>query len=195
MSKHFAFFMLFSLSLVACSSPGLGSDADQSAEGTILGIYSETHTNNMPVIGKDADIMIYDGTFIRSTKTDNPPEGSQYLHLSAVSGKYYFRMNFMFRQGRDLSYYANGYLKLLMRGYKYNFEIGIEDNNMTDLKPYGFTNDGQWHRIIIPINKLNYYGKPLNMGAVTNYFNIVNLGQGFVTGDTYDFDDIYITSK
>ena len=100
----------------------------------------------------------------------------------------------------DMSKYASGYLCVCLKSSGYiptNLMIGIKSGNtrsgesrIKNLSEYGFTNDGKWHNLRIPIADFqNANTAFFDLSRISQYFMLV--GKNLTNNGVIDFDEIY----
>jgi beta-glucanase (GH16 family) len=124
-------------------------------------------------------------------------DGTDVLAFSSPATNTWFGYSLTSDAGIDLEQFSNGYLKLALRSSSTdNFWIGVGGANNTEARvafnngsdPYGFTRDGQWHRITIPVSDLVAQG--LDLSACGNVFMLG--GEPYIADVLVD--DIYFSA-
>lgn len=122
-------------------------------------------------------------------------DGEESLSFRSSGTTSWWGFGFFSSQALDFTAYANGYLNLALRtSSTENFTIAIQGANNTSGEvvfrnnndPYGFTRDGKWHRVSIPMASLVEQG--LDLSACGNIFTM----SGGKTSDI-GIDDIYLS--
>lgn len=165
-----------------------------------FGIYTETDANSSAgalVEGEDSDLFIWEGTL--NLSHGNAPEGGSVLN-PASTGLGWFGMGFAAREGFDLSAFDNedAALHFSMRTTdQTEFRIGMKSGNVQDIgqtwvtfspgsDPYGFSRDGQWHHIAIPMADL---AADLEFADMRQLFQVLGFGEV----SDLSIDNIYLS--
>ena len=130
--------------------------------------------------------------------TGTPAAGAACLAVKTL-GTTWFGCGLAATKRRNLLNYAAGYLNLSMKTTSTDpFKIGLNGGNDGDAwvsfspgaDPYGFTRDGQWHRVSIPMTR---FGNA-DFTDIRQFFMVASddsNGLHVTAGQTYEFDEIY----
>ncbi len=180
--------------------PDGGDDPD--AASATLGLFSE----RVPVdVAWDTDTKLdiwkdWNGNMeIETMSETNTPDGVSHWKLTGTGA--WLGMGIRsepLSNGRDLSAFTNGSLRFLYRGL-HHFKVGIKDVRGTerwvysrDLAPFGFTNDGQWRRVIVPVQ----FFAGIAFTNVQQFFMFTANGAlGYEPGHVYELDDIHYHAR
>ena len=166
---------------------------------THYGLYTENPniSNRFELNGFSNNLFIWDKSLLPIE--DAPSyDGSDVMAYYALSSRTWYGYGLNTINGINLSHYHNGYLKFALRtNATENFWIGMSDANGTEAKinfingndPYGFTRNGQWQRVTIPISALRSQG--LNISSVNNLFSLG--GDGAISQILVD--DVYLSTQ
>lgn len=125
-------------------------------------------------------------------------DGTEVLAFASPATNTWFGFGLTSDAGLDLSQFESGYLKLALRTSSTdNFWIGVGGANNTEAKiyfnngsdPYGFTRNGQWQRMTIPVADLVAQG--LDLASCGNVFMMG--GEPYISDVLVD--DIYFSAS
>lgn len=170
-----------------------GPDPYEEGEDRLsLGLFYESGYSELVEINDlDTHYYIYSDTYTQGVDTQDVVEGreSTIIEHSNVG---WFGGGITWDSGRDLSDWTTLYVS--MRSSDAGFADialhlvgGVEAT--VDLVDYGWTPDGQWHHLSVPLADLEAGGA--NLTAVTGPF--VLIGAGGADGDTLKIDNLYLT--
>ncbi len=162
-------------------------------------LYSETaEADSSFELGADGNLHIWGETLAEGATS--PYEGSESLSY-ASTGAGWFGMAFSANNYHDLSAFDIDTARLnfaLKTSSTTAFKIGMKSGSIDDIEqkwidftnsadPYGFTRDGQWHQISIPLSDFN---DEVDMSNVIQLFQLLG-----VDGDISDIeiDNIYFS--
>ena len=143
------------------TSSGSGTSSSVSSQAVEIQAFYGDGLTLMPNARIDAW-----GTTTSSEAVDTS-DGKHYLHivLDKTSGNNGIKLN---PDGTgassDLSRFTNGSLVLVLRSFSnatLNIQLEPDYPGWTDLTPYGLTNDGQWHTVIIPVKQIAGYASEI----------------------------------
>lgn len=181
---------------------------------SVYGIFSETYNGakyGMPATDADAiGLYVWNNTFEvkESTTTPYAYEGNKYYNITvkSIAGNDGWRWGVVAftptnTSGyKNMSSYYNGYLKFRARSnnatvknYQIGLNIGGSEVWVKTLASAvgGFTNDGEWHEISIPLNTTtNASLTSANMANTTQLFLLKSADANLVLGDSVDIDNI-----
>lgn len=170
----------------------------------VYGILSETYNGTkygMPATDADAVSMDVWNGFAVTERTDSPfPEGSKYnrftINNTSWAGSGFACTN---TAGyKDMSSYYDGYLKFYARSsnsavasYQFGIKIGAGTEVWLNLSSYGFSANGSWHEITVPLNTTtNANLTSVNLANITQLFMLRNNTAPLTLGDSIDIDNI-----
>ncbi len=170
----------------------------------VYGIWTETYNGaKYGMAATDADAVSLDNWngFVISDRTDSPvPEGSKYMRFAInTTGWVGAGISCQNTGGsKNMSSYYNGYLKFYARSsnsivatYKVGLKIGTSTEVWFSLNSYGFSADGSWHEISVPLNTAtNANLTSANLANITQLFMISNSGAALTIGHAVDIDNI-----
>lgn len=162
-------------------------------------LYSDTQNSEPQFeLGVDGALYIWEDTFIAMPAT--PFEGENGLsYRSADAG--WFGLSFTAERYYDLSHFngTDSYLNVALKTHSSApFFIGMKSGSMKDIgqkwiaftqgsDPYGFTRDGQWHEITIPLTDVS---DEVDLTNVIQLFELFGLGEGL---SDIEIDHIYFS--
>ncbi|WP_444911311.1 discoidin domain-containing protein [Microbulbifer sp. PAAF003] len=165
---------------------------DKTAPTGTFSIYSETtEADSTFELGTDGNLYIWGDTLIETSPS--PYEGSESLSYTS-SGAGWFGMAFTADYYYDLSAFDHDTATLnfaLKSSSTTTFQIGMKSGSVGDIgqkwieftngsDPYGFTRDGEWHQISIPVSD---FSDEVDMSDVIQLFELLG-----VDGDINDIE-------
>nr|BAC16331.1 beta-1,3-glucanase [Pseudomonas sp. PE2] len=165
-----------------------------------FGIYTETPEHRDAgdfAFGVNGDLFIWDDTL--ALQPDGILEGNGSLHVDST-GKGWYGMGLTAREGFNLTAFdnPNGMLHFSMKTTSNaEFKVGMKSGSVDDIgqlwvdfapgaDPYGFSRDGQWHEIVIPMSEVSL---DVDLSDVRQVFQL--LGVGEIEG--LAIDDVYLS--
>lgn len=193
--------IVFLIGLFAVSSV-FSSNIDRN----VYGIWTETYNGaKYGMAATDADAVALDNWngFVISDRTDSPvPEGSKYMRFAInTTGWVGAGISCQNTGGsKNMSSYHNGYLKFYARSSNAavaNYQFGVKFGTLEtgevwlNLSSYGFSANGSWHEITVPLNTTtNANLTSVNLANITQLFMLRNNTAPLTLGDSIDIDNI-----
>jgi beta-glucanase (GH16 family) len=170
--------------------------------GGDFGVFTETASHKSAAefaLGVQGDFFIWEHTLVPKIQT--PFEGSESISLQSAPGPTWFGAAFTPNVKYNLTAFnnPNGKLRFAMKtSGATTFMIGMKSGNVDGIgqkwitfqpggDPYGFTRDGQWHTVEIPMSDI---ASEVDLAEVSQLFQVLGTS-GPIPG--IEFDDIYFT--
>jgi hypothetical protein len=166
--------------------------------GSVFALYSETFPQNV-TWDTDAKMFIWNG-FLTANDTNTAGDGSASFRVTANSSTW-GGLGWIVNPStayRDLSSFTSGKLVFMVKSTKNFTKVGIEDANgiqgwvtgSTCLSSYGYTTNGSWSTISIPLSAFT----GVDFTQVKQYFMFVADGGNYTVGNVWNIDNVYFTN-
>ena len=179
------------------------SVARPTPENGNFGVFTEDATHKDAgefALGVDGDFFVWGNTLDPIAQT--PYEGTESLSFTSAAGESWFGMAFTPNVKHNLSAfsYPESKLRFAMKtSSTTTFLVGMKSGNIDGVGqkwitfapgsyPYGFTNDGAWYVVEIPMSD---FTAEVNLFEVSQLFQILNGVPGPISD--IEIDDIYFT--
>lgn len=181
-------------SAAADTGPGLPQGPDPYVEGERrldLGLYYEGGSSERVEINDvDVHYYIYEATYTEKAELQDLVEGRESAKLEAGE-RGWLGGGLTWDSPRDLSGWGVLALSLRsgdpgMNSLALHMQAGAEA--ILPLQAYGWTADGQWHHLRLPL--ADFAAAGANLSAVTGPY--VLIGAGVAPGEQLTIDDLYI---
>ena len=158
------------------SLPATGANKYIPAQGN-YGLFTTSSVADEFTLGTDGDLYVWEQTLVEGpAQTYNGQPALSYV----TNNLGWFGFGFTADQLHDLSAFAGGNLHLAMKSsatetLNLSINLGLAAGTIvfeSGSDPYGFTRDGQWHELTIPLADFN----GVNLSGVETLFSINGTG-------------------
>jgi len=129
-----------------------------------VGVFYEGQASESIAIGAGADYFIYDGTYTQS-RSDDRVEGFESAQLELTGAGGFFGGGVTWVPGRDLSAWTTMHISLkssdAVTGDVELRMIGGGNDGIVRARTRGFSPDGAWHSLVIPLSDFTTQGVDL----------------------------------
>ena len=174
-----------------------GPDPYQDGEERLsIGIFYEGGSStNVAIDNATTHFYIYDGTFQSYPDFEEREEGYQ-SDVIAPAGIGWWGGGITWDAPADLSSWTQMHVSLRSDGADLgSFDIGFGGGGGSEVRvnvaDYGFTNDGAWHQVVVPL--ADFVPGGADLSSVGLPFQLI--AEGVVTGQELRVDNLYFTKE